>query len=59
MTENLGNFETFDDNTVGGVTATLGNLVNSIIKAGPGGTITQDMVDQANKVKPVADKANG
>ncbi|MEV4868454.1 hypothetical protein [Streptomyces syringium] len=46
-------------NTLGHVTDTLGNLVNDIIKAGPGGTVTQDMVDQANKVKPVVDKANG
>ncbi|MGW7095512.1 hypothetical protein [Streptomyces sp. NPDC054874] len=44
---------------VGGVTGTLGSLLNGIIKAGPGGTITQDMVDQANTVKPAVDQANG
>ncbi|MFJ4866186.1 hypothetical protein [Streptomyces sp. NPDC088748] len=55
MTDFLGDAS----NTLGGVTDTVGSLVNGIIKAGPGGTITQDMVDQAKKVKPVVDKANG
>jgi hypothetical protein len=62
MTENLGSFSDTvgsASNTLGGVTGTLGNLVNGIIKAGPGGTISQDMVNQANEVKPVVDKANG
>ncbi|WP_338932455.1 hypothetical protein WEB32_27715 [Streptomyces netropsis] len=58
MTENLGPFSSTASNTLGGVTDTLGSLVNGIIKAGPGGTITQDMVDQANKVKPAVDQAN-
>jgi hypothetical protein len=54
VTENLGNFAggLGLDKTVGGVTAHLGNLVNGIIKAGPGGTITQDMVNQANEISP-------
>lgn len=59
MTENLGKFAGGLDNTVGSVTGTLGNLVNGIIKAGPDGTITQYMVDQANEVKPAVDEANG
>ncbi|WP_370418043.1 hypothetical protein AB8O64_04925 [Streptomyces sp. QH1-20] len=63
MTENLGNLpgglgDTVG-NSLGGVTDSLGNLVNGIIKAGPGGTITQDMVNQANEIKPAVDKANG
>ncbi|MEU9100199.1 hypothetical protein [Streptomyces sp. NPDC048361] len=41
------------------VAGDIASLVNRVIKAGPGGTVTQDMVDQANKVKPVVDKANG
>lgn len=59
MTENLGPFSSTASDTLGGVTDSVGSLVSSIIKAGPGGTITQDMVDQANKVKPAVDKANG
>ncbi|MFD7239909.1 hypothetical protein ACFWAT_31950 [Streptomyces syringium] len=61
MTENRGPFSNPGGVTdaLGGVTDSLGNLVNGIIKAGPGGTITQDMVNQANEVKPAVDKANG
>lgn len=56
---NLGNFAVSLSNTLGGVTETLGNLVNGIIKAGPGGTVTQDMFNQANEVTPAVDNANG
>ncbi|MGW7094920.1 hypothetical protein [Streptomyces sp. NPDC054874] len=63
MTDNLGNLPGGLGDTVGsalgGVTGSLSNLVIGIIKAGPGGTITQDMVNQANEVKPAVDKANG
>ncbi|MFD4634539.1 hypothetical protein ACFVYR_28375 [Streptomyces sp. NPDC058284] len=70
MTENFGgagsgSVGSFSDaatstaNTLGGVTDSVGSLVGSIIKVGPGGTITQDMVDHANKIKPAVDKANG
>ncbi|MFG2895196.1 hypothetical protein [Streptomyces sp. NPDC048248] len=59
MTDYLGGVSGTAGNTLGGVVDTVGSLINDIIKAGPGGTITQDMVDQANKVKPAVDKANG
>ncbi|MFF5447124.1 hypothetical protein [Streptomyces sp. NPDC012888] len=59
MTDSLGGVTDSLGNTLGGVVAPLGSLLNGIIKAGPGGTITQDMVDQAKKVKPAVDKANG
>ncbi|MGW7432374.1 hypothetical protein ACWGIN_22835 [Streptomyces sp. NPDC054861] len=46
-------------NTLGGVVGSIGSLVRGITSAGAGGTITQDMVDHANKIKPAVDKANG
>ncbi|MFE9139430.1 hypothetical protein [Streptomyces sp. NPDC007355] len=45
--------------TVGSVTSSISSLVNDVITAGPGGTVTQGMVDQANTIKPAVDKANG
>ncbi|MEU9035371.1 hypothetical protein AB0D45_10810 [Streptomyces sp. NPDC048352] len=58
-TSSVGKFSAAATSTLGGVTDSVGSLVGSIIKAGPGGTITQDMVDHANKIKPAVDKANG
>lgn len=46
-------------NTLGGVISPLKDLVDDLTSAGAGAPITQDMVDNANKVKPVVDKANG
>jgi hypothetical protein len=46
-------------NGLGGVISPLKDLVEGVTSAGAGATITQDMVDQANKVKPAVDQANG
>ncbi|MFI1682724.1 hypothetical protein [Streptomyces sp. NPDC020607] len=35
------------------------SLLDDVISAGPGGTVTQGMVDKANEIKPAVDKANG
>jgi hypothetical protein len=37
----------------------IGSLTDGIISAGAGGTITQDMVNQAQQIKPAVDQANG
>ncbi|MEV6756797.1 hypothetical protein [Streptomyces sp. NPDC051214] len=46
-------------NTLGGVVSPLKSLLDDVTSAGAGATITQEMVDNANKVKPAVDKANG
>ncbi|WP_327347790.1 hypothetical protein [Streptomyces europaeiscabiei] len=45
--------------TVGSATTAVSGLVNDVISAGAGGTITQGMVDRANTIKPKVDQANG
>ncbi|MFH8574100.1 hypothetical protein [Streptomyces sp. NPDC017993] len=45
--------------TVGSVTSAVSSLVNDVISAGAGGTVTQGMVDQANTIKPAVEQANG
>ncbi|ALG06229.1 hypothetical protein [Kibdelosporangium phytohabitans] len=37
--------------TVGDASSGISGLVNSVISAGSGGTVTQGMVDQASKIK--------
>ncbi|MEV6777724.1 hypothetical protein [Streptomyces syringium] len=39
--------------------AAIGSLAGSVLDAGEGGTVTKEMVDNAQKIKSATDQANG